>query len=75
MKNVYMTEEEKNRFKGYMVSKGYNFTSLAKEIGMSRESLSLRASGKVDFGRKEMNKIADVLNVEPSKIFFDTKVS
>ncbi|MBD8946246.1 MAG: XRE family transcriptional regulator [Clostridiales bacterium] len=70
MKHQYMTSEETNRFKAYMVMAGYNITSLSDKINMSRECLSMRISGKVDFGRKEMSDIANVLNVEPSVIFF-----
>lgn len=75
MKNLYMTKEDANRFKGYMVTAGYNITTLAAAIKMSRESLSMRISGKVDFGRNEMNDIARVLNVPPETIFFNEKVS
>ena len=75
MPNTYMTEDETNRFKSYMVRAGYNITSLAKTIGMSREMLSFRISGKVDFGRTEMNSIAEALNVSPSVIFFGQEVT
>lgn len=75
MKNLYMTKEDSNRVKGYIVSAGYNITSLAAAIKMSRESLSMRISGKVDFGRREMNDIARILNIPPETIFFNEKVS
>ena len=51
MEVEYMTEDESNRVKSYIVGAGYNITSLAKAINMSREMLSNRISGKVDFGR------------------------
>lgn len=75
MANTYMTSEDTNRFKGYMVRAGYNITSLARAIKMSRESLSMRISGKVDFGRTEMNDISKALGVAPEIIFFNEKVS
>lgn len=75
MKNIYMTSDEANRFKSYMVRAGYNITSLAKAVGMSREMLSVRISGKVDFSRSEMNNIATKLNVSPDAVFFGNKVS
>lgn len=75
MSNPYMTEEDTNRFKSYMVRAGYNITSLAHQIDMSRESLSNRISGKVDFGRTEMNDISKVLEVPPEVIFFGEKVA
>ncbi len=71
MKNACMTAYESNRVKSYIVGAGYNITTLAAAIGMSRESLSARISGKVDFGRSEMNAIARVLKVLPQEIFFD----
>lgn len=66
----YMSAEDTNRFKSYMVGAGYNMTSLARAVGMSREMLSFRINGKVDFGRKEMNKISEQLNKPASEIFF-----
>lgn len=75
MKNTYMTQDETNRFKAYMVRAGYNITSLAKAIGVSREMLSTRISGKVDFSRSEMNHIAMALNVPPDIIFFGNEVT
>ena len=71
----YMTIEDRNRFKSYMVGAGYNITTLSKAIGMSREMLSVRISGKVDFGRTEMNKIASVLNISPIILFFGNRVT
>lgn len=70
MEVEYMTEDESNRVKSYIVGAGYNITSLAKAINMSREMLSNRISGKVDFGRTEMNKIATVLKSSTTEIFF-----
>lgn len=68
-----MIEDDKKRFKACMVAAGYNITSLAKEINMTRESLSARINGKVDFGRNEMVDIAKKLNVAPSELFLRTK--
>lgn len=75
MNHTYMTIDEANRFKSYMVRAGFNITSLADAIGMSREMLSVRISGKVDFSRSEMNNIAEALNISPVTIFFDDKVT
>ncbi len=72
---IYMIEDDKKRFKACMAAAGYNITSLAKEINMTRESLSARINGKVDFGRNEMVDIAEKLNVAPSELFFADKVS
>lgn len=72
---AYMTPDDTNRFKAYMVRAGYNITTLAQATDTSRECLSARISGKVDFGRSEMNKIAKVLKVSPEILFFGEKVS
>lgn len=75
MNQQYMTKEETNRFKAYMVMAGYNITSLANKLNLSRESLSMRISGKIDFGRKEMADIANILRVDPNIIFFGHEVT
>ena len=75
MPNTYMSPNEANRFKSYMVGAGYNITSLAEAVGMSRETLSNRISGKVDFGREEMTNIATVLGVSPTNLFFGSEVT
>lgn len=72
---MYMTDEDMRRFKSCMVGAGYNITSLAKAIGMPRESLSARINGKVDFSRSDMNVISDKLMVSPVYLFFGKKVS
>lgn len=71
MKKTYMTQPEKNKVRSYMALAGYNITSLAQAIGMSREMLSQRLSGNVDFGRVEMLNISKELNAPPEDIFFD----
>ena len=71
----YMLEDDKRRIKACMVAAGYNITSLAKAINMTRESLSARIYGKIDFERGEIMNIAQKLNVRPSELFFDEKVS
>lgn len=75
MDNKYMSDEEMRRLKSYMVAAGHTITSLAKEIGMTRESLSARINGKIDFDRKTMTLIADKLKARPEEIFFGTKVA
>ena len=71
----YITEQEKRKIKSFIAGAGYTISSLACEVGMTRESLSARINGKVDFGRNEMSKIADKIGVKPAEIFFDVKVS
>ena len=71
----YVTEQEKRKIKSFIAGAGYSITSLAKEIGMTRESLSARINGKIDFEREEMNKIADKVGANPADIFFAIGVS
>ena len=67
----YMTEQEKFKIKSFIVGAGYTITSLSQKIGMSRESLSARINGKIDFGRNEMTVIANELHTKPEEIFFN----
>ena len=49
----------------------------AEKIGLSRTSLSLRLSGKLEFTEREISKSCDVLEFEPSEIpayFFTIEV-
>lgn len=68
---LYMTKEDTRKVKSYIVGAGYTISSLSKAIGMTRESLSSRINGKVDFSRAEMSAIADKLEKKPEEIFFD----
>lgn len=70
----YLTDRETYRIKAYIVESGHSIASLAKEIGMTRESLSSRINGKVDFGRNEMTKIAMVLEKKPEEVFLSQKL-
>lgn len=70
MKGEYMRAEDTRRFNGFMVAAGYNIGRLAKEIGMSRATLSSRINGKSDFTRSEMEEIAAILGRSPEEIFF-----
>ena len=67
----YANEKETLKIKSYVVGAGYNITTLAKEIGMTRESLSARINGIVDFSREEMRQVAKCIGVKPEVIFFD----
>ena len=49
----------------------------AEKIGLSRTSLSLRLSGKLEFTQQEIRKSCDALEFEPSEIlayFFTIEV-
>ena len=67
----YMTVEDTRKIKSYIVGAGYTISSLSNAIGMTRESLSSRINGKIDFSRMEMAAIADKLKKKPEDIFFN----
>lgn len=46
-------------------------TELGKRIGLSQDNISKRMLGKVKFSLEEAFNIANCLNVEFGKIFFD----
>lgn len=61
-----------NEIRAQMARKGFNITKLAREIGVSTKTLSVKLSkspGK--FTQIEMQDIAETLDIkEPGKIFF-----
>jgi len=67
----YMSESETRHFNSILAAEGYSIGELAKDIGVSRATLSSRVNGKTDFGRCEMEKIAKILNRSPAEIFFN----
>lgn len=66
----YLSDSQKRKILSHVVNAGYNITTLAKAIGMTRESLSARMNGKVDFSRTEMESISACLEEKPEDIFF-----
>lgn len=66
----YLSDSQKRKIMSHVVNGGYNITTLAKAIGMTRESLSARMNGKVDFSRAEMESISACLEEKPEDIFF-----
>lgn len=43
---------------------------IAKEMNISRPTLSARINGKRDFSREEMEKFAMIVGEKPQNIFF-----
>lgn len=66
----YLSDFQKRKIMSHVVNGGYNITTLAKAIGMTRESLSSRINGKIDFSRTEMETISECLQEKPENIFF-----
>ena len=60
-----------NILKGKMAEKGYTQEKLAKEVGISTNSMSRKLLGERQFRLGEVIKICDVLDIEdPREIFF-----
>lgn len=72
MKKNLMSCEDVRRFNSYLAAAGYNIGKLAKELGMSRATLSSRINGKTDFNRSEMEAISKKLGKTAAEIFFAT---
>ena len=66
----YMTREETLHFKSEMVRAGFTVGSLALALNMSRTTLTSRITGKTDFSKLEMERIATLFSKPPEDIFF-----
>jgi transcriptional regulator with XRE-family HTH domain len=59
-----------NELKGKMVAKGYTQDDLAKALGITSKTLSIKLKQK-KFGSDEMDKLIVILGIEnPADIFF-----
>ena len=65
-----MTDQMVNKLKGEIVAGGYTISSLADSLEISRNTLSAKVNGKVDFTRQDMERIAQRLGKPPETIFF-----
>lgn len=52
-----------NKLKGRIIEKGYNLTSFAEAVCISRPSLRNKISGKSEFKASEIMKISQVLGI------------
>lgn len=50
--------------KGKIVESGYNQRSLAKQLGMNKNTLNSKINGSSHFNIEEVNKICSVLGIE-----------
>lgn len=62
------------KLKSVMVLKEYTVESLAKEIGITKASLSRKINGKRAFTEIEIGKICLVLERKPEELFFSNKL-
>lgn len=65
----------KTMFQIALVKRNYSFGKLAKEINLSRQSMSYKVNNLRKFTDREIESIGGVLNLtteEKEKIFFDS---
>ena len=65
----------KTMFRIALVKRNYSFSKLAKEINLSRQSMSYKVNNIRKFTDREIESIGEVLNLttkEKEKIFFDS---
>lgn len=65
-----MTDSDIRRLNSFVAGAGFNTTTLAKAVGMSRSTLTKKRKGEVDFTKSEMKKIANLIGAKPATIFF-----
>lgn len=58
------------KLKGKMAEIGITQNALAKSLGMSRSSLSLKMNGKREFTLAELRIIVEVLNIDDPRSYF-----
>ena len=57
-----------NKLKGKIIEKGYNVTTLAKEMGMDKGTFYRKLNNDGDFSIKEADKIIDILCLDLDEI-------
>ena len=68
---------DKNLLMAAMCAKGYNSSTLAKKLGLSRVSFSYKLNNKRPFTTKEISLIENALELTPTQmyeIFFGNNV-
>lgn len=67
-----------NMLKGRIIEKGFSIKEFSKQTEIKKTALYRKLSGKTEFNRIEIERIAEVLKLssdEIRNIFFDEKVS
>lgn len=54
---------ENNKLKGKIVEAGYSQRSLARELGISKNTLNAKVNGKTPFNTVEIEKLCDKLGI------------
>lgn len=55
---------------GKIAENGYNKTTFSRVLGVSRATLNKKLDGKVEFTATEIQKIANILNIENKDHYF-----
>ncbi len=66
---------DKNKFKGFIILKGYGLTDIAKWLDINPTTLYRKMARNGDFSRKEINLISEKLSLtqnEINDIFFSS---
>lgn len=64
-----------NKLKGLFVEKGYTQKDIAKELGITPNTLRRRMKEEI-FNSDEINKLIEILDIKnPMEIFFTNKVT
>ncbi len=66
----YVNEDMSRKLRALIVSTGKTMDEIAKEMNISRPTLSSRINGRRDFSREEMEKFANIVGEKPQNIFF-----
>lgn len=67
----FLDERMERKLKSLIVNSGKTMEQVAKEMHMSRPTLSARINGKQDFSRLEMESFARCVGGSPTQIFFE----
>lgn len=66
---------DKKKFLGHMVSNGYNQRTLAKQLGISKNTLNAKINGKSSFDTILIDKVCEELHIvddcEKAQIFLN----
>ena len=73
--NKYLSKEQTCQLKGLIISAGLDISKMADRMKMSRQTLSSRINGKIDFSKSEMEAFASILETKPDNIFFTNLVA
>ena len=59
-----MSTMDANKLKGKIIEAGFSQRSLAKELGMSKNTLNSKVNGKIPFNTVEIRRLCDILNID-----------